>query len=132
MPGLSEKDLQYFKERLQKRREELRAIIHAELISSQQEDFTKLAGEVHDAGDESFAELLRGIKLATRTRELEEIQDVEASLERIRNGTYGTCVECGDHIVFERFDAYPTAKRCMTCQSRHENRRGGRDATPSL
>jgi len=132
MPGLSEKDLQYFKQRLQKRREELRAIIHAELVSSQQEDFTKLAGEVHDAGDESFAELLRGIKLATHARELEEVQDVEASLERIRNGTYGSCVECGDHIVCERFDAYPTAKRCMTCQSRHENRRGGRDATPSL
>ena len=132
MPGLSEKELQYFKQRLLKRREELRVIIHDELVSSQQEDYAKLAGEVHDAGDESFAELLRGINLATRTRELEEVQDIEASLERIRNGTYGTCVECGDHIVYERFDAYPTAKRCMTCQSRHENRRGGRDATPSL
>ena len=132
MPGLSEKELQYFKQRLLKRREELRVVIHDELVSSQQEDYAKLAGEVHDAGDESFAELLRGINLATRTRELEEVQDIEASLERIRNGTYGTCVECGDHIVYERFDAYPTAKRCMTCQSRHENRRGGRDATPSL
>ena len=87
---------------------------------------------VHDAGDESFAELVRGIKLTNRARELEEIQDVEAALERITNGAYGACVECHDDIAHERLDAYPTAKRCITCQSRRENRRGGRDATPSL
>ena len=132
MPGLSEKHLQHFLERLKKRRETLRDIIHTELANSQQEDFTELAGMVHDAGDESFAELLRGINLTTRARELEELRDVEAALERITNGTYSACVECGEDITYERLDAYPTAKRCITCQSRRENRRGGRDATPSL
>ena len=34
----------------------------------------ELAGMVHDAGDESFAELLRGINLTTRARELDEIR----------------------------------------------------------
>jgi RNA polymerase-binding protein DksA len=132
MPELSEKQLQNFTQRLRDRREELREIIHRELANSKQEDFTELAGMVHDAGDESFAELLRGINIATRTRELEEIRDVEASLERIKNGIYGTCIECNDKIALDRLDAYPTAKRCINCQSRHENRRGGRDATPSL
>lgn len=132
MPELSEKQLQQFEQRLRNRREELREIIHRELANSKQEDFTELAGMVHDAGDESFAELLRGINIATRTRELEEIRDVEASLERIKNGIYGTCIECNDKIAPDRLDAYPTAKRCINCQSRHENRRGGRDATPSL
>lgn len=132
MPELSEKQLQEFTQRLRDRREELREIIHRELANSKQEDFTELAGMVHDAGDESFAELLRGINIATRTRELEEIRDVEASLERIKNGIYGTCIECNDKIALDRLDAYPTAKRCINCQSRNENRRGGRDATPSL
>ncbi len=132
MPDLSEKQLQHFDQRLKDRREELREIIHRELANSRREDYTELAGMVHDAGDESFAELLRGINLTTRARELEEIQDVEAALERIKNGIYGTCVDCGDRIAHDRLDAYPTAKRCINCQSRHENRRGGRDATPSL
>ena len=132
MPELPEKQLQQFEQRLRSRREELRAIIHAELVNSEQQNYSELAGMVHDAGDESFAELLRGINLTTRARELEEIQDIEAALERIKNGAYATCVDCGDAIGFERLDAYPTAKRCITCQSRHENRRGGRDATPSL
>lgn len=132
MPELSEKQLQDFTQRLRNRREELRDIIREELASTQREDYTELAGMVHDAGDESFAELLRGINLTTRARELEEIQDVEAALERIKNGIYGSCVDCNDSIALERLDAYPTAKRCINCQSRHENRRGGRDATPSL
>jgi RNA polymerase-binding protein DksA len=132
MPELSEKQLQDFAQRLRDRREELREIIHRELANSTQEDYTELAGMVHDAGDESFAELLRGINLTTRARELEEIRDVEAALERIKNGIYGTCADCNDSIALDRLNAYPTAKRCINCQSRQENRRGGRDATPSL
>ncbi|MDO8705061.1 MAG: TraR/DksA family transcriptional regulator [Sulfuricaulis sp.] len=132
MPELPEKQLQQFEQRLRSRREELRDIIHAELANSPEQNYSELAGMVHDAGDESFAELMRGINLTTRARELEEIQDIEAALERIKNATYATCVDCGDAITFERLDAYPTAKRCITCQSRRENRRGGRDTTPSL
>lgn len=132
MPGLTEKDLKRFSQRLQDRREELRTAIHDALLSSQHEDYAELAGMVHDSGDESFAELLRGVNLASRSRELEESQDVDASLERIKHGTYGVCVDCGNAIAPERLDAYLTAKRCITCQSRRENLRGGRDATPSL
>ena len=51
MPELSEKQLQDFASRLRDRREELREIIHRELASSTQEDYTELAGMVHDAGD---------------------------------------------------------------------------------
>ncbi|MHB8743197.1 MAG: TraR/DksA family transcriptional regulator [Sulfuricaulis sp.] len=132
MPSLSNQQKQFLEQRLKNRREELRDIIHAELAGSDQEDFTKLAGMVHDAGEESFAELMRGINLTNRARELEEIQDVEAALDRIQHAAYGTCVDCHEEIVYERLEAYPTAKRCITCQSRRENRRGGRDAAPSL
>jgi DnaK suppressor protein len=132
MAGLSDKQLQYFEQRLVRRREALRELIRQELASTQREDYAELAGLVHDAGDESFAELLRGVNLTNRARELEEMQDVEAALERIKNGIYGVCVDCGDDIGLERLEAYPTAKRCIACQNRHENRRGGRDVTPSL
>ena len=132
MPELSDQQLQPLEQRLRNRREELREIIRRELADSIQEDYSELAGMVHDTGDESFADLLRGINITTRARELEEIRDVEAALERIKTGAYATCVDCGDAIAIERLDAYPTAKRCINCQSRHENRRGGRDATPSL
>jgi len=133
MSELSDKDLKQFEERFLSRRDELRRIIHDELLATQREEFVELAGQVHDSGDESIAELLIGIDLAGRQRELDEMQDVEAALERIAAATFGVCMDCGEDIGRSRLDAYPTAKRCLRCQNRYETvKRGGRDATPSL
>ncbi len=130
---LSDKDIEQFKQRLAKRREVLRWLIHDALIASKREDFIELAGSVHDAGEESVAELLIGMRLSTLDREVTELQDVETALNRIAGDIYGKCVDCGDTIGRERLDAYLIAKRCHVCQTRHETRkRGGRDATPSL
>ncbi len=130
---LTETDINRFRERLNKRREELRWLIHDALIASKREDYIELAGSVHDAGEESVAELIADMGLLTLDREVAELRDVEAALARIGNDVYGRCVSCGDDIDRERLDAYPTAKRCLTCQTKYEtDRRGGRDATPSL
>lgn len=126
-------DIELFEQRLAKRREELRWLIHDALIASKREDYVELAGSVHDAGEESVAELLADMRLSTLDREVGELRDVEAALARIADGVYGKCTDCGDAIGRERLDAYPTAKRCLRCQTVYETRkRGGRDATPSL
>ncbi len=41
------------------------------------------------------------------------IQEIDAALERIANGTYGTCAACGRPIAEERLDALPYAKLCI-------------------
>lgn len=133
MPTLNRQELEAFEGRLGKRREELRWLIHDALVESRRDDFLELAGAVHDAGDESVADLLEGLSHATLNREVEELADTEAALARIQKGGYGVCIDCGDEIVRERLNAYPTAKRCIVCQTRRETeKRGGRDATPSL
>ena len=132
MPGLPEKDILRFEQRLKQRREQLRWLVHDALIESKRDDYVKLADQVHDAGEESVAALLEGVNLAILEREVAELQDIEAALARIQDGGYGVCVDCGDAIAPERLEADPTPKRCIGCQSRHENRRGGRDATTSL
>jgi RNA polymerase-binding transcription factor DksA len=72
------------------------------------------------------------MNLKSSQRETDELANVEAALARIRNGRYGACIDCGAAIHRDRLLAYPAAKRCIDCQTLHENRRGGRDATPSL
>ncbi len=133
MPPLTDTDIDRFRERLNKRREELRWLIHDALIASKRQDYIEIAGSVHDAGEESVAELLADMSLSTLDREVDELRDVEAALARVADGVYGKCTDCGDDIGRERLDAYPTAKRCLTCQTKYEtDKRGGRDATPSL
>lgn len=133
MASLTEPDVQRFQQLLAKRREELRWLVHDALIESKRNDYIELAGAVHDAGEEAVANLLSEMDLSQLGREVEELGDVEAALERIRDGTFGKCADCGDAIDRERLAAYPTAKRCIACQTRRETaKRGGRDATPSL
>jgi RNA polymerase-binding transcription factor DksA len=133
MGSLTFAELERYEKSLAKRREDLRWIIHDALLESKREDFLELAGAVHDAGEESVADLLEGVNHATLNREVEELADIEAALRRIHVGSYGVCIDCGDEIDRERLSAYPTAKRCLTCQNRHEHeKRGGQDVTPSL
>ncbi len=43
------------------------------------------------------------------------LSEVEAALDRIKQGTYGKCVECKTEIGVERMKALPYARRCIQC-----------------
>ncbi len=46
---------------------------------------------------------------------LVEIEAITAALDRIENGTFGECMECGDMISEERLNIMPTAVKCIKC-----------------
>ena len=45
---------------------------------------------------------------------------IDAALKRIDDGTYGTCITCGDQIRYERLEASPWASLCIDCKRRAE------------
>jgi DnaK suppressor protein len=42
------------------------------------------------------------------------------ALEKIKDGTYGVCEECGKEIEAERLDAMPVTSLCIECKKREE------------
>ena len=46
-----------------------------------------------------------------------EIHQIEATLKRISEGTYGTCAKCGGPIDPRRLKALPTATACISCSA---------------
>ncbi|MFN3228204.1 MAG: TraR/DksA family transcriptional regulator, partial [Hyphomicrobiales bacterium] len=46
---------------------------------------------------------------------LMEVRMIEAALKRLDQGTYGTCVSCGEEISAERLEAVPHAPLCKDC-----------------
>jgi DnaK suppressor protein len=57
------------------------------------------------------------------TREImlaDEARTVEAAQQRLAEGTYGTCIDCGKDIPEARLDANPEAIRCIDDQNRYE------------
>jgi RNA polymerase-binding protein DksA len=45
---------------------------------------------------------------------------IDTALERIENGTYGKCVNCGAQIPEERLEAMPWATLCIECKRKEE------------
>jgi RNA polymerase-binding transcription factor DksA len=44
-----------------------------------------------------------------------DVRQARRALDRIAEGTYGKCRECGGPIAIDRLDAMPTAERCARC-----------------
>ena len=47
-----------------------------------------------------------------------KLRQVEAALERIESGEYGTCQECDEDISEKRLNVVPWAEYCIHCQDR--------------
>ena len=49
---------------------------------------------------------------------------VEEALDRVDEGTYGNCQNCGQRIKAERLEAIPYARFCVPCEEMFESGRG--------
>lgn len=86
-----------------------------------------LADELGEVSDGAVDNHLADTATATFDRELEEgleegaqqtLDDVNAALQRIEDGTFGTCEVCGKPIGAERLEAIPWARLCIDDQRR--------------
>ena len=73
-----------------------------------------------DEVDEIQANERREIGFATRELLVERVNALAAALDRLNDGEYGTCVECGEDIAPARLHALPEVQTCVRCQDRLE------------
>ena len=48
------------------------------------------------------------------------IKKVKEALQRINDGTYGICEECGEEISINRLKARPVTRLCINCKAKQE------------
>ena len=121
---LTREQVEELKDQLLERRAELRETIRSELLEGNTETHAELAGQVHDAEDAALADLLVDAQLSEIDRHVEEMRHIENALQRISLGTYGECSDCGRPVALERLRAWPTAERCIECQTLYERTHG--------
>jgi DnaK suppressor protein len=98
------------------RRAALRAEIAAKLNTQDDPALLGLRNRMEETDDWAVADLETALDVAEVSRDAAELQDVETALARLKDGSYGTCIECAAPIPFARLDASPMAARCITCQ----------------
>jgi RNA polymerase-binding transcription factor len=122
---LTGRELRAYKERLEARVAELtqgaRALdrIAVEVAPDEVEN-VQLAGE-------------RDLVITRLDREASLLAEVRLALDRIEDGCYGLCLNCGEEIARGRLTALPWASFCIGCQEEIDRERGwaARAAAPT-
>jgi RNA polymerase-binding transcription factor DksA len=110
---LSEATLSDLRASLEQERSDLRArLAEMGLLSGGELSFDQ------NFADSSQVTAERGEVEALAGNLRESLNDVEAALVKLDNGTFGVCEGCGQPISPDRLEAKPAAKLCMECASK--------------
>jgi DnaK suppressor protein len=82
-------------------------------------DLSSMPIHMADIGSDNFEQ---EFTLSLMENEEDTLDAIEGALERIANGTFGNCEECGVKIPKARLNAIPYAPLCVKCAQHQENR----------
>ena len=83
---------------------------HADQMAERRNTVDELTGQ-----RDSDSLLERELAEASATQLAAAVQEAQDALRRLHDGTYGICEACATPIPFERLEAIPHARHCVTC-----------------
>ena len=92
--------------------------LEQELNRLSQEKFSD--DQVQDPGDQALSSTMESVKISLQDTERGEYIRIMQALEKVADGSYGICMDCGHPIAERRLQSYPNAARCISCQEAFE------------
>ena len=117
---MEQKDIEYFRTLLNNMLEEAQHKGDSTL-----EDLTDSNELFADPADRASAESDRAFTLRIRDRERRLIRKIQAAIQRLDEGTYGICEDCGEDISIPRLKARPVTKKGKTFGASNSTARQG-------
>jgi len=113
---MDKKKLDSFKKRLEERQQSLR-----KMVSRTEEDGRIAADQdAADIADRATSSYTKEFLFSQSNNDRQLLQMVETALLRIREGSFGECVSCGNEINPKRLEAVPWTRYCIACQEKLE------------
>ncbi len=113
---MDKKKLETFKKRLEERQRELRQNVSR----TEQDGRAADLDTAQDIADRASSSYQKEFLFHQSSSERQTLQMVEAALNRIREGTFGECISCGNEINPKRLEAVPWTRYCIACQEKLE------------
>ncbi len=95
-----------------------------EIARNRKMEADDLKNEMGDLFDSADTERDRQLSHILNDRDRAKLIAIEEALERIEDGTYGICEECGKKISPNRLKVMPFALLCVPCKSNMEKQMG--------
>ena len=89
-------------------------------LNQSRSESSSLPIHLADLGSDNFEQELT---LSLVGSEKEVLDKIEVALERIADGSYGQCEECGKKIPEPRLEALPYTAVCVHCAANQEQER---------
>ena len=105
---------------LEERRKEILSEVQGRIRDQREADAWGKVHEVLDAGESSEADIQEDIEFALIQMKAETLTKINDALQRLEEGTYGYCADCGGEISDKRLRALPFAVRCKECEEGRE------------
>lgn len=77
--------------------------------------------ETQDVADQAVASYQKEFLFSQGTNGHAQMQLVRQAMERLEDGTFGECQQCGQAIGTKRLEALPWTPYCISCQEKIEN-----------
>ena len=113
---MEKKKLEVFKKRLEDRQRELRHTMNRTAQDGRDADLES----AQDIADRAANSYNKEFLFSQSNNERQLLQMVDAALNRIREGTFGQCISCGEEINPKRLEAVPWTRHCIACQEKLE------------
>ena len=84
------------------------------------DDLPTATSGVLDFEEQSLDAEERGVGFSLLELTSRTLRAIEAALQRLEAGEFGTCPDCGRRIGNARLQALPFAALCLACQERHD------------
>ncbi len=113
---MDKKRMEQFKKRLETRQQELRRLVSRNV----QDGRTADEQSAQDIADKAANSYTKEFLFHQSTNDRQLLGLVEEALNRIREGSYGECVNCGNELNAKRLEAVPWTRYCINCQEKVE------------
>ena len=108
--------LKQFRQMLEEKSSEVRA----HMSNATANPALQIAADPYDSADFAEKSHEEWIFLQKSSFDTELLREIEEAQGRLKDGSYGTCLDCGLPVSQKRLQAIPWARYCVSCQERRQ------------
>ena len=113
----SSQDLRRLEEKLRQQQSQ----IERNMMTAVQQGRQTVADDAQDVADQAVSSYQKELLFTQGTSGHSQLGLIRLALERLREGGYGDCINCGNTIGAKRLEALPWTPYCIDCQEKIEN-----------
>ncbi len=100
---------------------QLQADLRYSMLSAVEQGRQTSTDDTQDVADQAVASYQKELLFSQGTTGHTQLTLIRAALDRISEGTFGECLNCGKTIGVKRLEALPWTPYCIDCQEKIEN-----------